>query len=101
MRDRDRLPADPVLHVCALAYASDLRLLSTCLIAHPRAERKKSANLDHTMWFLKPFRADNWLPYDRSSPAATGGRGPTQGRIFDRSGSLVATVVQEGLIRTQ
>jgi acyl-CoA thioesterase-2 len=98
MRYREPLPELPVLHVCALAYASDLRLLGTSLVPHPGV-RVQAASLDHAMWFLRPFRADDWLLYDQTSPAAVGGRGLTHGRIFDRAGSLVATVVQEVLIR--
>jgi acyl-CoA thioesterase-2 len=51
------------------------------------------------MWFQRPFRADDWLLYDQTSPSAVGARGLTQGRIFDRAGNLVAAVVQEVLIR--
>jgi acyl-CoA thioesterase-2 len=57
------------------------------------------ASLDHAMWFLRPFRADDWLLYAQTSPSAGGGRGLTQGQIFDRSGRLVAATVQEGLVR--
>lgn len=98
MRYSEPLPDDPVLHVCALAYASDLRLLGASLVPHPGAA-VQTASLDHAMWFQRPFRADDWLLYDQTSPSAIGARGLTQGRIFDRSGSLVASVVQEVLIR--
>ena len=59
------------------------------------------ASLDHAMWFMRPFRADEWLLYDQSSPSACGGRALTHGRIFNRYGEMVATVVQEGLTRYQ
>lgn len=98
MRYSEPLPDDPVLHVCALAYASDLRLLGASLVPHPGAA-VQTASLDHAMWFQRPFRADDWLLYDQTSPSAVGARGLTQGRIFDRSGNLVAAVVQEVLIR--
>lgn len=98
MRCREELPDDPVLHVCALAYASDLRLLGASLVPH-QGIPVQTASLDHAMWFLRPFRADEWLLYDQTSPSATGGRGLTQGRIFDRGGNLVASVVQEVLLR--
>jgi acyl-CoA thioesterase-2 len=98
MRYREPLPDDPVLHVCALAYASDLRLLGASLVPHPGAA-VQTASLDHAMWFQRPFRADDWLLYDQTSPSAVGARGLTQGRIFDRGGNLVAAVVQEVLIR--
>jgi acyl-CoA thioesterase-2 len=98
MRFREQLPDDPVLHVCALAYASDLTLLGSALVPHPGAA-VMMASLDHAMWFLRPFRADDWLLYAQTSPSAGGGRGLTQGQIFDSGGRLVAAVVQEGLLR--
>lgn len=57
------------------------------------------ASLDHAMWFLRPFRADDWLLYDQRSPSAANGRALTHGRIFNRQGDLVALVNQEGLTR--
>lgn len=99
-RHRDPLPDDPVLHICALAYMSDLTLLGTSWSIHPRErEHIHGASLDHALWFLRPFRADEWLLYDQSSPSATGGRALTQGKIFDRAGHMVAAVMQEGLTR--
>ncbi len=58
-----------------------------------------AASLDHSMWFHRPFRADEWMLYDQHSPSASGGRGFALGRVFSRSGALVASVAQEGLIR--
>ena len=99
-KHRDPLPDDPVLHICALAYMSDLTLLGSAQVNH-LAERKQMmiASLDHAMWFMRPFRADEWLLYDESSPSACGGRALTQGHIFNRYGEMVAAVVQEGLTR--
>ncbi|GAA5014398.1 hypothetical protein GCM10025734_61860 [Kitasatospora paranensis] len=57
------------------------------------------ASLDHAMWFHRPFRADEWLLYQQESPIAHGARGLARGEIFDRSGRLVVSVVQEGLFR--
>lgn len=94
----DHLPDDQSFHVCTLAYMSDMTLLGSSKVPH-RDVRTQDASLDHAMWFLRPFRADEWLLYDQSSPSATAGRALTQGRIFDSSGRLVASVVQEGLSR--
>ena len=101
-RHRDPLPDDHVLHICALAYMSDLTLLGSAQVNHVE-ERKHLmvASLDHAMWFMRPFRADEWLLYDQSSPSASGGRSLTQGKIFTRTGEMVAAVVQEGLTRYQ
>ncbi|GAA1464103.1 acyl-CoA thioesterase [Williamsia maris] len=97
-RYRHRLPDDQVFHVCTLAYMSDMTLLGSAKVAHPDAN-PQSASLDHAMWFLRPFRADEWLLYDQTSPSAADGRALTQGRIFDAAGRMVAAVTQEGLAR--
>jgi acyl-CoA thioesterase-2 len=99
-RHTDPLPDDPVLHICALAYLSDLTLLGSAQVNHPD-ERKHLmvASLDHAMWFMRPFRADEWLLYDQSSPSACGGRSLTEGKLYNQYGEMVAAVVQEGLTR--
>jgi acyl-CoA thioesterase-2 len=101
-RHTDPLPDDPVLHICALAYLSDLTLLGSAQVHHPK-ERKHLmiASLDHAMWFMRPFRADEWLLYDQSSPSACGGRALTHGKLFNQYGEMVAAVMQEGLTRYQ
>lgn len=99
IRYRHPLGDDPVFHVCALAYMSDMTLLGSARVPHPDAHTQ-GASLDHALWFLRPFRADEWLLYDQTSPSAGFGRALTQGRIFDADGHLVAAVVQEGLMRT-
>ncbi|MET9486424.1 acyl-CoA thioesterase II [Nocardia sp. NPDC006630] len=98
-RYRHPLPNDPLFHVCTLAYMSDMTLLGSSKVPHPD-EPTQNASLDHAMWFLRPFRADDWLLYDQQSPSAGFGRALTAGRIWNRQGELVAVVVQEGLIRT-
>ncbi|OBH02391.1 MULTISPECIES: acyl-CoA thioesterase II [unclassified Mycobacterium] len=99
-RHRDPLPDDPVLHICALAYMSDLTLLGSAQVNHLDVrEHLQVASLDHAMWFMRAFRADEWLLYDQSSPSASGGRSLCQGKIFTRTGEMVAAVMQEGLTR--
>ena len=96
------LPDDPLLHASVLAYASDLTLLGASLVPHNRLigdPRVQTASIDHAMWFHRPFRADRWLLYDQVSPSASGARGFSTGRLFAPDGRLVASVVQEGLIR--
>jgi len=58
------------------------------------------ASLDHAIWFHRDFKIDDWLLYATDSPSAGGSRGFSRGNIFDESGNLIASVVQEGLIRT-
>ena len=102
LRVKDRLPDEPLLHVCLMTYASDLTLLETVLLEHGISwldGRTSGASLDHAMWFHRPFRADQWLLYAQESPAAAGGRGLARGEVFTADGQLVVSVVQEGLIR--
>ena len=97
-----KLPDEPQLQAAALAYASDYSILESILRrhgiswAHPGLA---SASLDHAMWFHRPARVDEWLLYVQDSPSAQNGRGLSQGKIFDREGSLIASVAQEGMIR--
>lgn len=104
MKARDTLPDDPAIHRAVLAYASDLMLLDATLIPHGKTVFDgtiQSASLDHALWFHRPFRADAWLLYAQDSPTASGARGFARGSLFTRDGTLVASVVQEGLIRPQ
>jgi len=99
-RVHDGLPDDPVVHLAAFTYASDITLLGASLAAHKVTPADvQMASLDHTIWFHRPFRADEWWFYDQVSPAAQGARGLSLGRIFTEDGRLVATCAQEGLIR--
>lgn len=96
------LPDDQALHRCVLAYASDFSLLSAGLVPHgraPFAPELMMASLDHAIWFHRDCRADEWLLYAQDSPSAEGARAFCRGNIFNRKGELIASVVQEGLIR--
>jgi acyl-CoA thioesterase-2 len=102
MRATGPLPDDPAIHEAVLAYASDMTLLDSTLVAHGRTvfERTiQAASLDHALWFHRPFRADEWLLYAQESPFTGGARGFARGSIFNQSGQLIASVAQEGLIR--
>ena len=103
-RVQAELPDDPQLHRCMLAYASDMTLLSTCQRPHGikwYSGKVQVASLDHAIWFHGPVKADDWLLYVQDSPWAGGARGMNRGMIYDRSGRLVASVAQEGLIRSR
>ena len=102
IRATGRLPDEPAIHQCVLAYASDMLLLDSALIPHGRTVFEKTlmaASLDHALWFHRPFRADDWLLYAHDSPNLSGSRGLSRGLIFARDGTLVASVAQEGLLR--
>ena len=104
LRTAGPMPDDPLLHAAVLAYASDLTLLAAVALRHDIRfgdPGVAAASLDHAMWFHRPVRVDEWLLHDQESPSASGGRGLGRGRIFSRDGALVATTVQEGLVRLQ
>ena len=104
LRTAGPMPDDPLLHTAVLAYASDLTLLAAVALRHDIRfgdPGVAAASLDHAMWFHRPVRVDQWLLHDQESPSASGGRGLGRGRIFAADGRLVATTVQEGLVRLQ
>jgi acyl-CoA thioesterase-2 len=102
MRVDGKLPDDPLLHACALTFASDMTLLDSVLSAHGEVwgpGGMVGASLDHALWFHRPFRADEWFLYDCWSPTSYGARGLATGRMFTQDGRNIATAVQEGLLR--
>lgn len=101
-RLRGSLPDDQVLHRTLLAYVSDFHLVGTATLPHGISYLQGNllmASLDHGMWFHRDTRVDEWLLYDCDSPNASGSRGLSRGLIYDRSGRLVASAAQEGMIR--
>ena len=95
------LPDSPVLHRALLAYAADYTMLEPILRRHGRSwvSKQDMASLDHSMWWHRPARVDEWLLYVLHTPSAQGGRGLGTGREFNRDGALVATIAQEGMVR--
>jgi acyl-CoA thioesterase II len=96
------LPDDFAIHLAVLAYASDMTLIDTALVAHSKSVFNadiQGASLDHAMWFHRPFRMNDWMLYAQDSPSTFGGLGLARGLIYTRDGQLVASVVQEGLLR--
>ena len=92
------------IHLYLLAYASDFNFLVTAMQPHGvslLSPQMQVASLDHAMWFHRPFRFDDWLLYVVDSPNAGGARGLVRGQVFSRTGELVASCVQEGLMRTR
>jgi acyl-CoA thioesterase II len=100
MRADGTLSDDRLLHVCMLTYASDMTLLGSVIARHDVGSAPmQMASLDHAMWFHRPFRADEWLLYTCFSPTASGSRGLATGTFTTQDGTLIATTVQEGLVR--
>ena len=97
-----QLPDDPRIHKYMLAYTSDFHFLPTALFSHGVSHWQPNfqiATIDHAMWFHRPFRFDDWLLYVMESPTSVGGRGLVRGQIYNQAGDLVATTMQEGVIR--
>jgi acyl-CoA thioesterase-2 len=102
MRAVDKLPDDDALHRCLLAYMSDYWLLDTSTMPHGSSFLRGNlimASIDHAIWFHRPARVDDWLLYCLDSPSSSGARGFARGSLYSRSGVLVASTAQEGLIR--
>lgn len=102
MRAWNELPDDPELHRNLLTYVSDYELLGTATLPHEldfTTRPVQMASIDHGLWFHRPFRVDEWMLYALDSPTSHGGRGYTRGQIFTRSGDLIASVAQEGVVR--
>ena len=96
------IPADPLLHRCLLVYESDRALLSTSRLPHRGSfdrDRMQVASLDHAMWIYRDTDLNDWHLYALDSPSTSLGRGFNRGTIYNQAGEMVASTVQEGLIR--
>lgn len=102
MRANGALGRDPLTHTVMLTYASDMTLLDTATLPHNVNFHDPDmimASLDHAMWFHRPFRMDEWVLYVQESQSASNARGITRGLVYTQDGVLVASVMQEGLMR--
>lgn len=104
LRVSSRLPDDPFWHRAAFTYLSDMTLVGAALAPHGISADTDGAfvaSLDHSIWFHRQFRADEWWLYDQFAPSASSGRGLVLARVFGRDGSLVASVAQEAVLRAR
>jgi acyl-CoA thioesterase-2 len=102
MKAEGAMPADPVLNAAALIYSSDTTVLDSIITTHGLSwgfDRIFAVTMNHSVWFHRPVRFDEWVLYSTSSPVAADSRGLGTGHFFDRSGQLLATVVQEGIVK--
>ncbi|MBK8286139.1 MAG: acyl-CoA thioesterase II [Ahniella sp.] len=102
LRLTERIDDNPDLHRAMLAYCSDFHLIGTATLPHGISYLQPNvqmASLDHAMWFHRPFRVDEWILYSCDSPSAQGSRGLARGSFYSLDGRLIASTVQEGLIR--
>jgi acyl-CoA thioesterase II len=96
------LPEDPVLHTATMLYSSDTTVLDSVITRHGLSwgfDRIFAASANHSVWFHRQVNFNDWLLYSTSSPVAADSRGLGTGHFFDRSGQVIATVVQEGLLK--
>ncbi len=102
MRANGTMPDDQLIHQYLLGYASDWGFLVTALHPHGVSlltPKFQVATIDHSIWFHRPFKMDEWLLFAIESPTASNSRGLVRGEIYNRNGDLVATAVQEGVMR--
>lgn len=102
MRSATTITANLPLQHQILAYMSDYNILTTASLPHReqlRREKTFYASIDHAIWFHRDFKIDEWLLYTMDSPSASNARGFSRGSIFNRQGTLIASVTQEGLMR--
>ena len=102
MKAHGSIPDEPALHAAALVYASDTTVLDSIITTHGLSwgfDRIFAVTTNHSVWFHRPIRFDEWVLYSTSSPVAADSRGLGSGHFFDQSGQLLATVVQEGIVK--
>jgi acyl-CoA thioesterase-2 len=99
---KGEMPEDPVIHAAALVYSSDTTVLDSIITTHGLSwgfDRIFAVTMNHSVWFHRPVRFDDWVLYSTTSPVAAESRGLGNGHFFDRDGRIVATVVQEGIVK--
>ena len=102
MKTEGPMPDDPVLHNAALVYSSDTTILDSIITTHGLSwgwDRIFAVSMDHSVWFHRPIRFDEWVLYSTTSPVAAESRGLGTGHFFDSAGQVIATVVQEGIVK--
>ena len=101
-RLNQKIDVPDLMHRALMAYASDFHLVGTATLPHGISFIRDDllmASLDHGMWFHRPAKVDEWMLYSCDSPSSSGGRGLARGLIYDRAGRLIASTIQEGMIR--
>jgi acyl-CoA thioesterase II len=102
MKTERPMPADPVLNYAALVYSSDTTVLDSIITTHGLSwgfDRIFAVTINHSVWFHRPVRFDEWVLYSTTSPVAADSRGLGTGHFFDEAGQVLATVVQEGIVK--
>ena len=103
MRVSENLGGNSGLHACALAYMSDHNPMDSMILSHPKGhawDQMMTASLDHSIWFHRPMDATDWILFDMSGHGLVNARGMSTGAAYNQAGVHLATVAQEGLIRS-
>jgi acyl-CoA thioesterase-2 len=102
MKADGTMPEDPLLHTAAMVYSSDTTVLDSIITTHGLSwgfDRIFAVTVNHSVWFHRQVNFDDWVLYSTTSPVAADSRGLGTGHFFDRHGALLATVVQEGIVK--
>jgi acyl-CoA thioesterase-2 len=102
MKADGTMPGDPVLHTAAMVYSSDTTVLDSIITTHGLSwgfDRIFAVTVNHSVWFHRQVDFNDWVLYSTTSPVAADSRGLGTGHFFDRSGAVIATVVQEGIVK--
>ncbi|MGB8500899.1 MAG: acyl-CoA thioesterase II [Mycobacterium sp.] len=102
MKADGRMPDDPLLHSAAMVYSSDTTVLDSIITTHGLSwgfDRIFAVTVNHSVWFHRQVNFGDWVLYSTTSPVAADSRGLGTGYFFDRHGGLLATVVQEGIVK--
>ncbi|OMJ25561.1 Acyl-coenzyme A thioesterase 8 [Smittium culicis] len=95
------------LHTIFLGCISDFMLALTNMLPYTFGYNRgkitvpMTVSLDHSMWFHREFRVDEWLLFELESPRLINGRGFLYGNFYNQNGLHVATIAQENLFRSE
>lgn len=98
LKPTEPIPADPVLHMAILVYATDRTFLSTAWRPHADRGTLAGASLDHSVWLHEQVQFDDWVLFDMVSPSASHQRGLVQGALYGADGGLLGNVMQQGTL---
>ncbi len=107
IRTSGPVPDDPALRACVITYISDMGVVMAARVpvageyGFPGMGMGMAASLDHSVWFHRDIRPDQWMLMNLRSISNTGARGLVQGTIHSQSGALGVAIAQEGLVRTE
>jgi acyl-CoA thioesterase II len=102
MKADGKMPEDPLLHTAAMVYSSDTTVLDSIITTHGLSwgfDRIFAVTVNHSVWFHRQVNFDDWVLYSTTSPVAADSRGLGTGHFYDQNGALIATVVQEGIVK--